>query len=54
MSNVLLRLLSEDDHDDDHGNEPGEDKKLQNVKIIVIFLMLFASSFVFLPYLPQL
>ena len=58
MDNILMRFLSEDSHDehddhgDDHGLEPHEKKKLQNIKIIVLFAMLVAGCFVFLPYSP--
>jgi hypothetical protein len=51
MNHVMMRLLEEDDHDDDHAKaEPGDDKKLQNIKIIVLFAMIVAGCFVFLPY----
>ena len=50
MNNVLLRYLAEDDHDDDHAGEGGEEKKLKTIKIIVLFAMIIAGCFVFLPY----
>lgn len=43
----MYRVLSEDDHhDDDHADE-----KLQNIKIVVLFAMLVAGAFVFLPFI---
>ena len=55
----MFRFLSEDNHGDEHGDEHGEiqelspevDKKLQNIKIIVLFGMLVAGSFVFFPFI---
>ena len=55
----MFRFLSEDNHGDEHGDEHGEiqelspevDKKLQNIKIIVLFGMLVAGFFVFFPFI---
>ena len=55
----MFRFLSEDNHGDEHVDEhgydheisPEVDKKLQNIKIIVLFGMLIAGAFVFFPFI---
>ena len=48
----MYRILSEDDHhEDDHHDDGHADEKLRNIKIVVLFAMLIAGAFVFLPFI---
>ena len=53
-----MRFLEEShddhDHDEDHAEELSGEEDLTGLKILIVFLLLFAGTFVFFPYMDKI